>query len=438
MRKNNATKINVQSIANTVKKFMDEEELEKMARECGFLRRKRVLIPCALVLALLSTLGIGKAVWIADIQRAYNALTGSTMKYKPFHNQLKKWQFPEWMRQILETALLKLTMNVLQPLPKSKLEMFNDIVMHDGTSMAVKASLKKVYPGRFKKVSPGAIELHVTLSGFSGTPDSITLAPDKESERHFRPEPETLVNCLVLEDRAFQDKKYFKKIDEVGGFFIVRGTKNIRPLILEAYNQNGIRMPKLEGKKLLQEKLPRESLDLKIGWGKNNSEYIGRLVVIYKRGKRNKKNYVYLHTNLKSDLFSIDEIGTLYRLRWQIELLFLEWKSHANLHKFDTGKKAIAEGLIWASILASVFKRYITNAAELCRKVELSTRRAACSSLHYLPDIIHALFSASLRQIIKALKLAFDFLSINAMRAHPKRDRTSGRLKPGLQPIALM
>ena len=161
------------------------------------------------------------------------------------------------------------------------------------------------------------------------------------------------------------------------------------------------------------------------------------MVVIYKAGRRNKKDYTYLHTNLAREIFSILEVGTLYRLRWQIELLFLEWKSHANLHKFDTGKKAIAEGLIWASILASVFQRYITYASELAIKVELSTRRAASSTQHYLLGIIDALLSLSTRKIICAIEQAIDFLRVNAMRAHPKRDREKGRLKSGMRPIAI-
>ncbi len=95
MQKNNATKMDARSIAKTLKTFMGEDEMEDVARSTGFLRRKRVLVPYALVLALMSTLGVGKANWIADILRTYNALTGSSLQYKPFHNQLKKWQFPE-------------------------------------------------------------------------------------------------------------------------------------------------------------------------------------------------------------------------------------------------------------------------------------------------------------------------------------------------------
>lgn len=46
---------------------------------------------------------------------------------------------------------LKMTFNVLEPLPYSKLEIFEDIVMHDSTSFAVKGMLRRNLPGHFKK-----------------------------------------------------------------------------------------------------------------------------------------------------------------------------------------------------------------------------------------------------------------------------------------------
>jgi IS4 transposase len=68
------------------------------------------------------------------------------------------------------------------------------------------------------------------------------------------------------------------------------------------------------------------------------------------------------------------------KLRWQGELLFKEWKSAANLHKFDTEKETIAEALIWASLLASALKRFLAHVAERLLAVVLSPRKAAMPS----------------------------------------------------------
>ena len=433
------TKVSAKSITDSLMKSLKEKEAEEIARRAGFLKRKRVLIPIALVLACISALGLGKANWIADIHRAYNALTKSQMRYKPFHNRLKQLAFPEFMRMILESALSQLTFKVIEAIPNDCLATFKDIIIHDGCAFGIKANLKKVFPGRFKKSAPAAIELHVTMSGFENSPSKIALAADKEAEKHFRPEPKDIADSLLLADRAFQDKKYFVDIKLANGSFIIRGTKNIRPIILEAYNANGKRLYNLEGRKLKSSLLPRESVDLMVKWKiSTNKYYYGRIVVFYKPVKRNKKMYTYLHTNLNRDKFNMKTVGQLYRFRWQIELLFKEIKSHANLHRFDTGKEAIAEGFAWASILTSVFKRSIVHAAELSSGIELSTQRAASSAIHYLQKIIDALFRSGHRKLLTAVEEAFEYLNINARRAHPKRDRRKGRFQTGLKPIATL
>jgi hypothetical protein len=38
-------------------------------------------------------------------------------------------------------------------------------------------------------------------------------------------------------------------------------------------------------------------------------------------------------------------------------LLFKEWKSHANLHRFSATKAPIAQGLLWIAIAAALLKR---------------------------------------------------------------------------------
>jgi hypothetical protein len=112
-----------------------------------------------------------------------------------------------------------------------------------------------------------------------------------------------------------------------------------------------------------------------------------------------------------------------YRLRWQVELLFKEWKSFANLHAFDTQNPAIVEGLIWAAIGAAALKRFLAHTAQVVAGVETSTRKAAMCAVHVLQDI--------LRTLISGIARAIDYLAGNARRAHPKRDRQRGRLQFG-------
>jgi hypothetical protein len=337
------------------------------------------------------------------------------------------------MRRLLERTLEKMTRPVLCPGLGSKLGKFRDILLHDGSSFALKDGLKKEWPGRFTTVSPAAVELHVTMSAFEDNPIQITLAPDKEAERALGPKAEELRGCLLLEDRGYEHRQFFVDMQSAGGFFIVRGNKAIRPIVRRAHDLRGRRLRHLEGKLLSWEALPSRSVDLQIEWGKGTETYCGRLVALYKRGHRNEKTFVYLHTNLERMEFTALEIGKLYRLRWQVELLFKECKSHANLHRFDTEKSAIAEGLIWASMLVVVLKRAITHAAQLVIGIELSTQRAASCAKHVLDTILRCLL-VSRHELASTIADACIFLGENARRAHPARDRRRGRLSCGLIP----
>ena len=84
----------------------------------------------------------------------------------------------------------------------------------------------------------------------------------------------------------------------------------------------------------------------------------------------------YLVTNLPRADFSLEQVCDAYRLRWQVELMFKEWKSYANLHAFGTQKASIAEGLIWAALCAAIMKRFLAHAAQRLHGVDISTRKA--------------------------------------------------------------
>src|SRR5208282_4004241 len=98
-----------------------------------------------------------------------------------------------------------------------------------------------------------------------------------------------------------------------------------------------------------------------------------RLVIRY---VPEKKSWTWLLTNLPGDV-PADAIGQLYRLRWQIELLFKDWKSYANLHATQSANPSIVEGFIWASLCAAFLKRALAHYAQLVLAHPISTRLVA-------------------------------------------------------------
>ena len=138
-----------------------------------------------------------------------------------------------------------------------------------------------------------------------------------------------------------------------------------------------------------------------------------------------------LCTNLPRTPFSVDTVARRYRFRWQIERCFKEWKSYANLHKFDTANAHIAEGLIWAGLCAAVLKRFLAHAAQrVGHGAAMSTRRVAMRAHHILDALIAALLVG--RGLRRVLKQGLAYFLANARRADSRRDRLLRRLRAGL------
>jgi hypothetical protein len=305
---------------------------------------------------------------------------------------------------------------------------FQDIVIQDGSSFALKASLQTAFPGRFTALEPAAVEVHATYSGFADEVCAVQIAPDKEAERQFLPDPATLKDRLWLADRGYPSVPYFEAVRAQGGSFIVRLTRSYDPWVCAAWVE-GVRAAvptRIRLSRFLAQRAGhRLDLDVEFERGPRVVEF--RIVVVPGRDAAMTR----LCTNLPRTPFSLDLVARLYRFRWQIELCFKEWKSYANLHQFDTANPHIAEGLIWASLCAAVLKRFLAHAAQRVGDgTAMSTRRVAMCAHHILDTLITALRLGV--GLLRALRRGLAYLLANARRAHPNRDRRLGRLRAGL------
>ena len=85
-------------------------------------------------------------------------------------------------------------------------------------------------------------------------------------------------------------------------------------------------------------------------------------------------------------------------------------------------------------MVVAAVKRYLAHSVQLIAEVATSTLRTAKCAWQVLPAIIEALLCKP-RRLRAAFIRAIDYLTINAQRAHPHRDRRTGRLATGLTPV---
>ena len=97
----------VTQFANQIKRVLSPAVINDLGRDAGFCVRERLITPYRLVVSLLAGHAMGRVETLADIQRQFNALFATTVAYKPFHNQLAKRTFPDFMREVLSRILRK-------------------------------------------------------------------------------------------------------------------------------------------------------------------------------------------------------------------------------------------------------------------------------------------------------------------------------------------
>src|SRR2546426_10171512 len=331
------------TMATKFKSALDADILNERGKQRGFSKRDRLITPFRFGLSVVASMATEQVQTIADLHRQFNELWELDSDYKAFYKQLLKSTSPEFFRTSLCHIMGQLTMKVLGFEAGQAFRAFTRLIVQDGSSFALHEALAEVFPGRFTAVSPAAVELHCTLDLLQDAPITIALSPDTDSEHAYRPEPKSLRGDVFLADRGYLDLAYLRDIDRHGGFFIVRGKAGLNPRVLNAFREDGQRFKSCQDRNLraIIAKFPkRQRAELAVEWLMDHAPFRLRLIV---RWNPEKKSFDYLLTNLPQSRYPLNTICLGYKLRWQVELLFKEWKSYANLHTFDTEKETIAE-----------------------------------------------------------------------------------------------
>ena len=422
-------------MANKFQSVFDASMLNARGSQLEFCRRQRQITPFRFGLSVVASMAAQEVQSLADLQRHFNALWDAEVSYKAFYNQLAKASCASFLLTSLSDIMGKLTRKVLGFEAGQAFSEFKRIVMQDGSSFALHDALARVFPGRFNAVNPAAVELHCTMDLLQDAPLTIVLSPDTDSEHAYLPAPASLHGALFLADRGYLDLTYLRDVDRHGGFFLVRGKAGLNPRVIDAVREDGKRVKACQDRdfQAIITKLPKKQRgELDVEWLIEHQPFRLRLIASW---NKETQAFVYLLTNLPQARYDMHTICLGYKLRWQVELVFKEWKSYANLHAFDTENAHIAEALIWASLAASALQRFLAHAAEHLLAVVISTRKAAMTPAYVLPELFRALRYGAGPWYRRAFAAMIRYLGSNAKRAHPQRDARTGRSQLGLKPV---
>lgn len=421
-------------VVEKIKEVIGVEAVREAGFSSGFIQRERSITAPRFFATLMCSMGGRRLNSIADLTRDFNADHGSTINYKPFYDRLNTSAFPAFMQSLYQAMIQKLSQPVIVALKEGPFAQFDDILVHDGSSFAVHDELADIFPGRFTDKAPAAVELHCTMSLLTDNVTRMDISPDSTCERHFLPEPSALRNKLLLVDRGYDSMAAMDAIHQAGGSYLVRARSNHDPRVITVHSAGrGYRRGEgLHLKNALRKFPTHQPVDLDVCREKSGKlSAFSRMVCIY---NSKIKTWVRFLTNLSRADFSAQDIASTYALRWQVELLFKDFKSESNLHRFVTRKENIVLGLIWSSLCAAAIKRLLAHLSQRQGDSEhaISTQRTARCGAFILEHLVTALYSGA-RSVTSALTTIATYLCKNARRSNMARDRQSGRLNMGLE-----
>lgn len=282
------------------------------------------------------------------------------------------------------------------------------ILLLDSTSSSLPKSAKEIFPAPRNNVAPAAIKLHLCFDLILGAVNWFQLTPATTHDRKGFPPIQSLRGCLIIFDLGYWDYHLLAEIKKIGGAFLTRVKSNAVIEVLEVIR--GLPKKDFEGYSLFDRRLPKKKSNIVEVLGQFSQNYkplfSARVIGFW---NPDRKLYHWYVTNL---LVPAELIYPLYRLRWQIELVFKAFKSSLRLADLPSANPKIIYVLVYSALIANVIAQPIAYilALEFKMKKQItpSIQRAATILVHCSQDFTDFLISnssASIKKLIDKLNL---------------------------------
>src|SRR5712691_4696775 len=305
-------------VAEKFQWVFSEPLLNACGTEAKFCRRQRIITPFRLGLALTATCASQPVETLADVHRGFHAFWGTTITYNAFSNQVAKSRFADFARTMTARLIGDMTLKVLGLTKGRAFAELRHLVLQDGSSFAIHDGVREVFPGRCKVVKPAAVERHTTMDLLCDTPTTVVLTPDTTNAQAFLPEPASLRASVLLADRGSLDLHSMRRVQEAGGFLLIRAKAGMHPQVVEAFREDDTRLRSLRNKplKTIHATLPkRQRVALGVTWQVEAHALRLRLLISW---NRRTQEFCSVLTHLPAKRSRLDMLYRAYTWRWQV------------------------------------------------------------------------------------------------------------------------
>jgi DDE family transposase len=407
------------------------DDAETAARESGFLRRARKLTGAGFVQSLV--LG-----WMADPAARQQDLAAPLGIAAQSLQQRLNARAVDCLRRVLKRAMGRLYEARPETIPL--LRRFTAVALDDSTTAALPASLAGDYPGcggSDPQAGRAGLKLLVRLEAITGRVELAEPAPARSSDRTLhRALPPLPPGGLRLVDLGFFDLERMAQdtargtswISRVPARLTVRGAgEPARDIAAWLRGRESDRIDALVtvGTKrrlecrLVAVRTPRAVAERRRERLEKKLKKKGRKL---SEAQRLLCEWTVMITDLlDAERFTAEQLWALYRVRWQVELLFKRWKSDGGLARSRGRLGATVLCELLAKLLAVVIKHWATLLRGGPLSVVSAAQAGSCVKrwAGRLAEAVESGCPARVVRVLGRLKRALDRLPKRPRRRRP-------------------
>lgn len=295
---------------------------------------------------IFSFLGDTKKNSIDSLRLKLIKVTGIAISRSSFWDRLARKRNVDYMKNIV-FGLLKSSTAVILGTPELLTSLrVSQILILDSSLFSLWDGLSGVSKGSRTTAST---KWHACFDALTGENVWSKITKGSASDVKYFPDIETLTGKLILFDLGYFDFTLFAAIDSVGGFFLSRIKSNINIVIDKCVAGLSARHEGSNLKEIPFKRKHGEIIELMTTIMTNDISKAYRVIGFW---NKDEKKYHWYITNL---IVSARFMYTLYRFRWQIELIFKGCKQSLNANRLATSNNQnIVECLLYATIAAQI------------------------------------------------------------------------------------
>lgn len=340
-------------IKKKISEIFQPSELSKIARKNKFIQRSTSLLQGKDFIELMTAASIDPQVVPLEILccklREINPEADLTAQ--SLMERINRPESASFLKSVFQKSLEHGLTSIVEQVPADLLKPFNNVYLEDCTECALNEELQEDFKGSGGGASKACVKLDFIYEIMQKNVFSVELtdrnSPDQKlAQRHL---DIIKKGDLWIRDLGFFDVTVLKMIDVMGAYFLSRlhaaahvylNKEDEDPIDLAKYiNKNFpndsvidlqvfVTADKLPCR-LVAYRAPKELAEKRRREANKEAKKKGRT---QRQANINRLDFSFFITNVPKEIWKAEVVGTVYTVRWQIELIFKNWKSNLKIH----------------------------------------------------------------------------------------------------------